>query len=423
MAEKKFRGAPFGTQTARFDVSGVHPKSKYPGTFTEIPYDKKSIDDLNRQLGPGSYNVDCGGFNNKSVDERAQGPGWSRAFEVERMAALPHLLHKDQWETKRLLHRKLGPGSYNIKDFLEASEEKPRSCRGICQTKATRFRDTYKNETPGPGTYGEGGVPHAAVETKERQSTSTVGMLDAGSSTPRNLPSVGSKLGPGTYNFRSFTEEMVNKVTSLRGPYDLFSEDRNKPITTGHFAAPKQATLGPGQYDLNSFVDRWHTIHKKRHGKFGKVNQSPKVSTERIFCDTLSQCPKDSTFPGPGQYDPQELSKPESHNAPGFLSTAQRNDRLSQRFFTRNFNPVGPGRYDIQKWEEAQHLNGNQSVFRSRTGKLSLDMEKFLKERIRAKDVRVEDRVFIVTPEPPERFVARANPRSEFMSRRAVTVV
>jgi hypothetical protein len=30
----------------RFDVSGVHPKSKYPGTFTEIPYDKYSIDDL-----------------------------------------------------------------------------------------------------------------------------------------------------------------------------------------------------------------------------------------------------------------------------------------------------------------------------------------------------------------------------------------
>lgn len=30
----------------RFDVSGVHPKSKYPGTFTEIPYDKKSIDEL-----------------------------------------------------------------------------------------------------------------------------------------------------------------------------------------------------------------------------------------------------------------------------------------------------------------------------------------------------------------------------------------
>lgn len=47
--------------------------------------------------------MDVGGFNRKSVDERASGPGWARAYEVERMAALPHLLHKDQWELKKLL--------------------------------------------------------------------------------------------------------------------------------------------------------------------------------------------------------------------------------------------------------------------------------------------------------------------------------
>jgi hypothetical protein len=40
----------------RFDVSGVHPKSKYPGTFTEIPYDKKSIDELVSMLN-GFYRV------------------------------------------------------------------------------------------------------------------------------------------------------------------------------------------------------------------------------------------------------------------------------------------------------------------------------------------------------------------------------
>ena len=44
--------------------------------------------------------------------------------------------------------------------------------------------------TPGPGTYGKGGVPHAAVEEKGKKSASTVGMLDAGSSTPRTLPQV-----------------------------------------------------------------------------------------------------------------------------------------------------------------------------------------------------------------------------------------
>jgi len=54
-------------------------------------------------MGPGSYNVDVGGFNRKTVEVKASGPGWARAYEVERMAALPHLLHKEQWEQKKML--------------------------------------------------------------------------------------------------------------------------------------------------------------------------------------------------------------------------------------------------------------------------------------------------------------------------------
>ncbi|XP_046372298.2 lymphocyte expansion molecule-like [Haliotis rufescens] len=418
MAEKKFSGAPFGTQTARFDVSGVHPKSKTPGTFTEIPYDKKFTQDLKRRLGPGSYDVELGGFSTKSVEEKTRGPGWARAYEVEKMAALPHLLHKEQWEQKRMLQRKLGPGSYEIKDFLQSSDEKPRSSRGICETKAPRFKDGAVSDIPGPGTYGNGGIPHAAIEEKDKRSTSTKGMLDAGSSKPRNLPTVGSVLGPGTYNFKSFTEQMGNKVTSVRGPYDLFSGDRNKPITVGYLAAPKLADLGPGQYDLKSFLYDWDTIHRKRQGRFGKVSQYPDPPTERIFCSTLSQCQKQKNTPGPGNYDPKPVVKAASTNSPGFLSSAQRNDRVSQRFFTRNFNPVGAGRYDIQKWEEAQQRNGHSSMFKSRTGKLSAGMEKFLKERIRGKDVRLEDRVFIVPPEAPGK-----SSQAQYTTQRATTMV
>ena len=42
-------------------------------------------------------------------------------------------------------------------------------------------------------------------------------------------------------------------------------------------------------------------------------------------------------------------------------------------------NPVGAGRYDVQKWEDAQHRNGHSSVFKAKTGKLSASMEKFMK--------------------------------------------
>jgi len=43
---------------------------------------------------------------------------------------------------------------------------------------------------PGPGTYGQGGIPSAVVEEKERKSVSNVGMLDSGKSYKRQLPEV-----------------------------------------------------------------------------------------------------------------------------------------------------------------------------------------------------------------------------------------
>ena len=146
--------------------------------------------------------------------------------------------------------------------------------------------------TPGPGTYGAGGVPQAAKEEKAKQSPGTIGLLDAGASGARSLPTVGSKLAPGRYNFDSFTDQAQKKVTSLRGPYDLYSGDRNKPIRTGHYAAPHHAPLGPGQYEIPSFVEELQSTHKKKQGRFGRVDQHPENPTERIYGFTLSQNPR-----------------------------------------------------------------------------------------------------------------------------------
>ena len=57
----------------------------------------------NRDLGPGRYDPEYGGFSAKATEERADGPGWARQYEVARMAALPHLLHKEQWQQKKML--------------------------------------------------------------------------------------------------------------------------------------------------------------------------------------------------------------------------------------------------------------------------------------------------------------------------------
>ena len=38
----------------------------------------------------------------------------------------------------------MGPGKYDIKDFLESKDEKPRSTHGIIHTLEPRFREVIK---------------------------------------------------------------------------------------------------------------------------------------------------------------------------------------------------------------------------------------------------------------------------------------
>ncbi|KAJ7386534.1 hypothetical protein OS493_008670 [Desmophyllum pertusum] len=403
MSQKKFSGAPFGIQTTRFDVAGIHPKSKTPGTITQVAYDKKCMSEVNRRLGPGSYHIDVGGFNPKSVSERSSGPGWERGFETARLAKIPHLLYKEQWEKKQLQKQLLGPGTYNINDFIDHMGKKPGSTRGVCETKEARFDTTKMSQVPGPGTYGNGGIPSAVVEEKERKSVSNVGLLDSGKSYKRQLPEVGSHLCPGQYEMKSFTDELEARVVSKRGPYDLFTGERNKPITVGYFALPGDigrplqiATLvcsSPSSLPRPKTCLPCQDKHKKHHGAFLKVQRFPPYPTNRIYCSTLNQYPRDPSDPGPGNYSPQELTKPQASVRPPFGSTAERFDRHARRFFLGSTNPVGPGRYDVDRYGKAQHANGHSSSFNSKTKRYDLIRDKYLTERIKPREV---DKVFMV---------------------------
>lgn len=46
------------------------------------------------RLGPGTYEVDVGSFNEAEVGRRANGPGWKRAYETMRLSQIPHLLYR-----------------------------------------------------------------------------------------------------------------------------------------------------------------------------------------------------------------------------------------------------------------------------------------------------------------------------------------
>ena len=59
----------------------------------------------------------------------------------------------------------------------------------------------------------------------------------------------GCQLGPGTYNFRSSTQQTLDHVVGNLAPFDQLSAVRSKPLKTGHYAKAVSPTLTRGQYD------------------------------------------------------------------------------------------------------------------------------------------------------------------------------
>ncbi len=181
----------------------------------------------------------------------------------------------------------------------------------------------------------------------------------------------GCEVPPGTYKFKSGINELLNKKVSKRGPYDLFSEERSIVPKWGHHARIKsEKNLGPGEYTLKSFTDDLNDLGHSKQGKFGKIVQYPNKSGDRLSIEHVSLRPRNPSWPGPASYAPGELSKFE-RNLPAFLVSANRNDKRSQQFFMRNYNAVGVGRYDIERFDESQNKNGHTSLFLSKTKQIT----------------------------------------------------
>ena len=125
----------------------------------------------------------------------------------------------------------------------------------------------FLSNVPGPGTYGEGGVPWAAQEKKAQLSQGTVGALEAGEQEIRTALTVGSDLAPGQYCHTAPLDQLLNKKTSTRGPYDLYSGERYQ-IPKSQVYNTHHSTMGqpipipqiqnqhlcPGRYNLRPFT-------------------------------------------------------------------------------------------------------------------------------------------------------------------------
>ncbi|KAM5149098.1 ciliary microtubule-associated protein 2 [Mantella aurantiaca] len=384
MAEKRFTGAPFGCQSARFDVSSVHPVHKKPGTYTQVAYCRRANSEQGRRLGPGTYEPPPGDFSASVLERKASFPGWKRAEETEKLTEMPHVLYRQTWERNRLMKQLLGPGRYNIKSFTDLMEEKPSSVRGACSTREVRFKENIKDCFPGPGTYGKGGNPYSVIEERATKSASSKGIMDSEASKCNSSANTGSDLGPGTYNVKNSTDEVFKRVVGKRGPYDVFTGLRSQPIPYGYFATPKRTPSEPGQYKVKSFIEELEGEQKMKHGKFGKISQYPKVPTERIFCSSLTHWPRPVDSPGPGSYDTNPLFASVRQSSAPFLTSAKRFEKRSCRLLFGSSNPVGVGRYDINKPPRGKTATSYRTSFLSKTGRYlsNPQRDKVLQERI-----------------------------------------
>jgi hypothetical protein len=228
-------------------------------------------------------------FSDQNVSRRADGPNWQRAALTEKLAKMPHLLYQEAYRQKMNLKKELGPGHYDPNYDLYFTKQ-AQSNRGMLHALSDRFSYEKINMNPGPATYG---VPDEKLEEKRKNKPGKVPILER-SKESRGLPTVGCEVPPASYNLKSSIDELLNKQVSTKGPYELFSENRSAPITHGPYAQDLDKTLGPGQYNLKSFIDELNNSSRKKYGKFGKIEQYPQISGDRLSINNTSIRPRNT---------------------------------------------------------------------------------------------------------------------------------
>uniref|UniRef100_A0A8V1A3A8 Ciliary microtubule associated protein 2 n=1 Tax=Gallus gallus TaxID=9031 RepID=A0A8V1A3A8_CHICK len=301
-------------------------------------------------------------FSGSALQGTTPASGWARAGAGSWAIQLPHFQFKVMLKKRKQQVRRLGPGTYNIRDFLQ--ETQPSSLRGICDTREQRFRESRRDCFPGPGTYGPHGNPYTLLEERDKRSASTRGLMD--SRTEKCVFRTGSGLGPGTYSPWSSTEERLRRA-GRHIPCQVFSRDRVKPP---HAAPVAQQGEGTELHAATAkgFLDELMSKDNKKKGCFSTLPRNPGCPTERIFWATLSQCPRDAYVVGPGSYNPKPVERSADFNQPPFWSSPRCLCSDGKQRVTFPFqNPVGVGRYNVTRHEKYPRKIRYQSLYQSDT--------------------------------------------------------
>lgn len=110
------------------------PRGLHPELLTRIQLQSSP------SVGPGTYDLtQYGDFSEKNVQKRREGPNWQQSLYTEQMAKIPHSSFKQTHEERKEVERRIGPGAYEVKDFLTEAEKRPQCVRGALDQLSPRF--------------------------------------------------------------------------------------------------------------------------------------------------------------------------------------------------------------------------------------------------------------------------------------------
>lgn len=251
-----------------------------------------------------------------------------------------HIMKQRHWQTSIG-----GPAWTSVPDEVKYEP----ACKNVGFGRTPRFRP-LKLAYPGPGTYYKAVPykvpygPHSTRPTLEREEPCRFKDTTRRWSLPPNIYRITDK---------DSIENKPKKIVSRRGPYDLFSGQRE--IASSRCSAKTWPIALPG------------CLEKYKKGHFGEMNKTnmDNPPTNRIAVNNLASCKRRKDEPGPASYDvcdpPIRTFK---QNIYGFNSS---NDRPPG--YVRCIVWPGVGRYNVKTLTCGLSGNGHRHVFLSKVGR------------------------------------------------------
>lgn len=328
----------FGSTQKRFGRVTIHPRLNKDGISTVKPigcnpsyYHPKDV----RDIYPLKTKVPL------------KEP-WTNQNEVEDWSLNLGYRNQTILNERRRYKTILGPVWYTIREPAAYSP----ACKNVTFGRTPRFKP-LKVDVPGPITYYRD-CPYKAPYGSHSERAS----FERGDPCRFKDPSPKWSLACNRYTIidKDNIDEKSKKSVSLRGPYDLFTGNRDEKSIKNHFNTTNKVSAATWPYMLSGSFETYKT---SRLGVMNKTNRSLPYRG-RMPLSNLEFSLRNPKEPGPAAYniDKEKVFK---QNRYGFNSSNEK-PRCYQRFFIW----PGVGRYRTRNRPWGIPGKGHKHVFQSK---------------------------------------------------------